>query len=132
MTAWDTVKSWFTPEPTTLEYWEFETPPVYKDSLWDSFKSTAKGFYEEAKEIAPDVMSFYTKIQEIKKPVDDSALVIRETPRAEIPRTDFVMSTPYQRSTSGSQPTAKPTIAGLSMPLILIGAGLVFLMLKKR
>ena len=131
--AWyDTVKSWFTPESTTPEYWEFETPPINEDSLWDRFKSGFKTVYEETKEIAPDVMSFYAKIQEIEKPVDNTALVIRETPRAEIPRQDFVMNTPYQRQTSGTQPTAKPTIAGLSMPLILIGAVLVFFMLKKR
>jgi len=125
-----------TPPPVTAypkpEYWEFETPPVYKDSLWDNFKSTAKGFYEEAKEIAPDIMSFYTEIQEIKKPVDNTALIARETSRAEIPRQDFVMTTPYQRPTGGTQPISKPTIAGLSMPLILIGAGLILLMLKKR
>ncbi|MBA7603111.1 hypothetical protein ES703_10215 [subsurface metagenome] len=118
----------------TLEPWETVSLPApeYGESLWDKFKSGVKTVYQEAKEIAPDVGSFYAQIQGIKKPVDNTALIVRETPRAEIPRQDFVVSTPYQRPTSGTQPTAKPGIAGLSVPLILIGAGLVFLMLKKR
>jgi len=150
--AWyDTVKSWFTPESTMPEYWEFETPPpitaypkpeywefetppVYKDSLWDNFKSTVTGVYQEAKEIAPDVASFYTKMQEITKPVDPYSLAAREPQPMEIPKTNYLMSTPYQRSTSGTQPTTASFVsgAGLSMPLLLVGAGLIFLMLKKR
>jgi len=163
--AWyDTVKSWFTPEskepeywefetpPVTYpkpEYWEFETPPVIEDSLWDKFKSGFKTVYQEAKEIAPDVASFYAQIQEIRKTPDTTSLIVRQPAPMEIPRTDFVLNTPYQRPTSGTQPGPKVTLPsvkagapgapgapgagiGLSMPLILVGAGLIFLMLRKR
>ncbi|MBA7495768.1 hypothetical protein ES702_06357 [subsurface metagenome] len=178
--AWyDTVKSWFTPESTTPEYWEFETPPevkaqpvdysaleywefetppviypkpeywefetppVVEDSLWDKLKSGFQTVYQEAKEIAPDVGSFYAQIQGIKRPVDTTSLVTRQPTPMEIPRTDFVINTPYQRPTSGTQPGSKVTTpslkagapgaqVGLSMPLILVGAGLIFFMLRKR
>jgi hypothetical protein len=123
------------PEPFDCEPYAINKPGFF-GSLWDGFRSTVSGVYEEAKEIAPGVMDVYKTIQEIKRPVDNTALVIRETPRAELPRTDYVMSTPYQRQTSGAKPASISIPPGgkaaLSMPLILVGAGLIFLMLKKR
>jgi hypothetical protein len=126
-------------------------------SLWDSVKSagakakeTISGIYEEAKEVAPVATSLYKTIQEIKKPLDTSSLVLRQSPSQAPTSQDLTLFTPYPRADSGAKPASisiegaepapSPAVIttgngkGPSMPLILIAgaAALLFLTAKRR
>ena len=107
-------------------------------SLWDSIKSGAGTVYKEVKEVVPQAVDLYSKVYGVTHPAQVNASLNEKVPEPlEIPRTDYALSTPYQRESSGSAPSTpvtqtKSQSSGIS-PLILIGIGAaVFLMRRKR
>lgn len=113
-----------------------ETSTGFLGSLWDGLKTATsavggvvKGAWEEVKEIAPEAVKLYGEVK-----TAGSESLSRVMPKAEIPKTDFQVSTPYQRDSNTSIPSILPpagAVGGLPLPLLLGGLALFVLLFMK-